>query len=227
MRVFGTPGSTARRLQQRRLRSADIVGIGGGLVAIALLLAGRGWTAAAVVLIAVLARHRLRSASYAARSGQISEEAVAAEVRRHRPYAVLYDLKWGRGDIDVVVIGPALATIEVKSGSGRVRAMDDGTLRVGRTWLAGTPLLQASRQARHVAHLLSAETVPMLCVVGMRGRPRYVEIGDTEVLLTSARHLRRQLRRLPRLVDRPTARAFAQALRTGNNPSQRGAPSVH
>ena len=228
VKIHGAPGRHPARLARRRTRSsiaATVVGFGGAFAAV---LSGRPALALTFVVVGLMVRHRLRGRAYAARVGAEAESAVAERIRGFRPEVALFglDLRGRRADVDAVVLGPVAATVEVKRASGRVRVMDDGTVRVGRTWLPGRPLSQAAAHAAAVGRFTEEHVEAVLCITGMRQRGRVFDHGSTEVWVTSARRLPATLRRLPRVLTSREARQLAQRLRSGNNPSQAAQRSV-
>ncbi len=102
-----------------------------------------------------------------------------------------------RFDVDVVVLEPCLAAVEVKRAEGRVRRRSDGVVLVGGVPIPGDPLRQAVRGAACVRQAADVEELvgAVLCITGMRQRPRVFEWSGTPVTVCSARHLRRVLRR--------------------------------
>jgi hypothetical protein len=134
-----------------------------------------------------------------ASAGAATEEEIASRLRRLRVEAVLYGLvlPGRRSDVDVILIGPIAAAVEVKRGSGRLRVGGDGSITAGARRLPGRPLDQAARGARAVARVLDVDVYPILCISDMRGRPQRYRIDDEEVIVCSARHLVRVVRRLP------------------------------
>ncbi len=208
-RTHGRPGRSARRIARSRHLGAGfalVVAVVGGasLLAIGAPLAGL-----AVVAIGWLMSRRASTGARRAQAGRDAEIEVAHRLRRVRAAAIVYDARFpGRsGDVDVVVLGPMAAAVEVKRGSGRVRCKPDGRVVAGGRELPGAPLRQALAQAVATRRAvgLDARVEAVLCVTEMRQRPRLVGVGDDEVWVTSMRHLPKVLRRLPRSIDRATA----------------------
>jgi len=227
--IYGTAGESARTIARRRRARARLVLLAVALGAMAIAAANSPAGALLLVLAGSLVAYRLSGRAFAADAGAATEVLVAARVRRARAQIALFDLdiRTQRSDIDVVVLGPMAATIEVKMGTGRVVAYDDGRVRVARAWLPGHPIAQAARHAATVGRYLDEHVTAVLCIAHMRGRHRYVTYGAAEVLLTNARRLPRVLRRLPNVLSPRSARRVAHNLRSGNNPSPRRMPSVH
>lgn len=145
-----------------------------------------------------------------ARAGLEGEREVAGRLRGFG--IVIYG--WqppGAGfDVDVIVVDPCVAAVEIKRASGRVRTRDDGTVFVDGRRLPGVPLRQAVRGAVALRRAvdLRSEVDAVLCVTGMRQRPRIATSNGVPVIVCSARHLRRVLRRL----SHPAAREGARGL---------------
>ena len=134
-----------------------------------------------------------------ARSGLIGERLVARHLRRFGVVIHGWVPPGRRGDVDVVVLAPCVAAVEVKRAEGKVRARGDSVLVGGRP-LPGAPLRQAVSGAVAVRAALDSP-VPVhavLCVTGMTQRPRVMSSGQVPVVVCSARHLKRVLRRLDR-----------------------------
>jgi hypothetical protein len=196
--------------------------VAGVTLAIALVLAGALWSAGApsagLVVIGAgwLVWRRAGAGIARARAGDRAEKEVAVILRRLRPEALLFDVRLPgmRGDVDAVVLGPMCATVEVKRAHGRVRLVGDGGVVVGGRRVPGAPLRQALAAAVATRRTLDIDATveAVLCVTGARGRARPVSVGNGVVWLTSARRLRRTLRRLPRVLDRRTARSLVARL---------------
>lgn len=164
-----------------------------------------------------LLHRRAHGAARRATAGSHAEEDVARRLRSVGAAFVAFDvqLPGRRGDIDAVVLGPMAAAVEVKRAEGRVRFRRNGQVVVAGRKLPGRPLLQAVVQAAAVreASAIDGQVDAVLCVTGMRQRPRIVSHEQTDVWVTSARHLRKVLRRLPRELDRRAAASAAARLR--------------
>jgi hypothetical protein len=175
-----------------------------------------------VLAVGLLAGARLRRSAARAGAGARAEAQVAGQLASTR----IAGLVWGhrlpgrRGDVDLIALGPCLAAIEIKHGSGRVRVDTDGTVKVGGRWLPGSPGNQALSNARALGRALGADSPAdaVLCVVGMRGRPRRLELERGILSVTSSRRLGRTLRRLPARVKRSEGRRIVEALRRGSRP---------
>lgn len=150
-----------------------------------------------------------------ARAGLVGERAVSRSLRGFGTVVYGWVPPGWRSDVDVVVVEPCVAAVEVKQAQGKVRTRDDGTVTVGGSRLPGAPLRQAVGGAAAVRRAL-ATPVPVhavLCVTGMSQRPRVATSNGVPVVVCSVRHLRRVLRRLDRtahgsLDDRLEALAF-------------------
>lgn len=215
-RTHGRPGSTPRLLARRRRLAAIGVVVVGAIGAALLLVAGLAATGLAVIVVAWFARRSLLAGSSRALAGARAEQLVAGAVRRVRAHAVVFNarLPGRRGDVDVVLLGPMVAAVEVKRGTGRVRWSPDGRVRVGGRLLPGRPLGQVVAQAAALRRALDGvdHVEAVLCVTGMRQRPRLAVVNDVEVWVTSARHLRRVAHRMPRRVGRQEAERMASSL---------------
>lgn len=119
-----------------------------------------------------------------------------------------------RYDVDIVVLEPTLTAVEVKRAAGRVRVRSDGLVLVDGEPIPGEPLRQAVRGAAAVRRALDEEDLvgAVLCVTGMRQRPRWMEWEGATVAICSARHLRRVLRRAGPRVGRREARELVDVL---------------
>ncbi len=216
-RTHGVAGAAPRRLARRRSLAAAAVLATAALLAAALAAAGAGTAMLAVVVVGWAGFRMLRSGAVRARAGAQAEVDVAAALRRAGATAVVYNarLPGCRGDVDAVVLGPMAAAIEVKRATGRVRCYADGRVRVAGRMLPGRPLRQAIAAAVAVRRTLGLEghVTAIVCITGMRRRPRLVTVSDVPVWVASPRHLRRVLRRLPRLIGRTEAREAAHRLR--------------
>jgi hypothetical protein len=129
--------------------------------------------------------------------------------------AVIFGVRLpGGGDADVVVLGPMVAVVEVKRAVGRVRCLEDGAVAVDGRRLPGRAVRQAVAAAAAVRSRLAGvdHVDAVLCVTGMQQRPRRVAAGRGEVVVCSARHLRRTLRRLPVRLGRGEGRTLGREL---------------
>jgi hypothetical protein len=189
----------------------------GVVVAALLIVAGAPLPALAVLGGALTARSMLVGQAERAAAGGRAEARVGARLARMRADAIIFNarLPGVRGDVDVVVLGPMAAAVEVKLGAGRVRVKPDGRVVVGGRPLPGRPIRQAVAMAAATRRAagLATPVDAVVCVSEMRQRPRLVEVDGIPVWVSSARHLRRVLRRLPKEVDRPTALEAADRLR--------------
>lgn len=149
-----------------------------------------------------------------ARAGAEAEAEVAARLRGFGTVVFGWRPPGVRYDVDVVVLAPALSAVEVKRAVGRVRVRPDGAVLVDGDPIPGEPLRQVVRGAAAVRHTLDEDDLvgAVLCVTGMRQRPRWVEWQGTPVAICSARHLRRVLRRAGPSVSRREARDLIDVL---------------
>lgn len=229
MRTYGQPGATAAAIAARRRQGrllAFLLGIAGLLLGMA---TGTPAIAIFTVLIALLIGYRLNGLAYAADAGAAAEVEVARRLQRLKPTVLLFDvdLRDGRSDVDTIILGPWVATVEVKRARGFVVAMDDGTVRAGRTWLPGRPVAQAAHHAARIGQFSDAYVTAVLCLTRMWGRARYVEYGNTEVLVTNLRRLNRNIRRLDRSLGARDAKRLATMIRDPENASPRAERPVH
>jgi hypothetical protein len=166
-----------------------------------------------VALSAVVVRYTAGGLARAA-AGVAGEREVARQLRRARVEVVLFGVRPGRGrwDVDAVVLGPCLAAIEVKRCAGRVRVCGDGSVWVGGRQIPGRPLSQTVAGAVAIEEALEVAVTPILCLTGMRGRPRTYRLNDSDVIVCSSGHLRRILGRLEPVVAPDEARFLAREL---------------
>lgn len=124
----------------------------------------------AAIISAAVCRVYL-SRARAAAVGARSERTVAKALLNLSPTALLHsvDLSAG-GDADHLVLGPKLAVIETKTGSGPVR-YEDGKLYVGNKALRGDPVAQSRRQALAAKQMFSSYCDAIVCVVDMKNDP--------------------------------------------------------
>jgi hypothetical protein len=213
--MIGAPGSGPRRLARRRIATRAVILVAGSGAAMAGAVADSRLVVAVAVAATVAAVRRYRPLIARARAGADAEEMVATALRRCRAGLVAHSVRLpeARGDLDVVILGPVAAVIEVKRASGRTVVRSDGTVRVGRRLIPGNPARQVLGGAASLRRFLGdVERVDaVLCVTGMRQRPRWVEVGAGELVVCSARHLGRVVRRLPSRLDaRQAARAIGR-----------------
>lgn len=142
-----------------------------------------------------------------ARAGTAGEREAASWLRGFGTVVFGWRPPGARFDVDVVVVEPVLVAVEVKRAEGRVRIRRDGAVLVDGVPIPGEPLRQAVRGGASVRAALGLEElVPaVLCVTGMRQRPRRVEHSGMVVTVCSARHLRRVVRRVGPRVSRRDA----------------------
>lgn len=216
------PGRYARRLQRRR--TAARWGVTVGSLTLAALAAGMELPVVAIGLVAggMAAAARLQAGASRAAAGARAEAEVAAHLAGTRIAGVLWGhrLPGRRGDVDLIALGPCLAAVEIKHGSGRVRVNEDGRVRVGGRWLPGAPGNQAVFNARALGRALDTtdDVDAVLCVVGMRGRAQRLALAAGDLVVTSARRLPRTLRRLPARLPRADGRRIVEDLRRMSRP---------
>ena len=203
--MIGAPGSGPRRLALRRSATRAAVVVAGLATSLTGVMAESPVLLVVGVVATAGAVRRYRPLIARARAGAAAERTVAATLRRCRAGLVAHSVRLpgGRGDLDVVILGPAAAVVEVKRASGRTVVHRDGTVRVGRRLLPGNPVRQTLGGAAALRRFLGdVERVDaVLCVTGMRQRPRRVSVGSGELTVCSARHLARVVRRLPPRLD--------------------------
>jgi len=215
-RNHGRPGRYARRLAMIRIAGGRLILVSSISAAIAVASAGLPVVALVLLVSGAIGAARMRRRAAQAAVGAAAERMVAAQVHRLRAGGMI----WGhrppgrRGDIDLVVLGPWIAAIEIKHGSGRVKVYADGAVKVGRSWLPGRPVRQAVGNAAALRRSLGSEGFvdAILCVSEMRGRTRIVETDHGEVVVTSARGLRSAIRRLPHRTSRAEGRHLAERI---------------
>lgn len=159
--------------------------------------------AVAVALSAVVGWRWATTRVARARAGVAGERVVSRALRGFGTVLYGWVPPGRRSDVDVVVVDPCVAAVEVKRASGRVRTRDDGTVLVGGSRLPGSPLRQAVGGAAAVRRALGTP-VPVhavLCITDMSQRPRVATSNGVPVVVCSVRHLRRVLRRLERTAD--------------------------
>lgn len=149
-----------------------------------------------------------------ARSGAVGEKDMARWLRGFGTVVFGWRPPGVRYDIDVVVIEPCLAAVEVKRAEGRLRLRSDGTVVVGGVPIPGEPLRQAVRGAATVRRAIGTTELvaAVVCITGMRQRPRVWEWSGTLVVVCSGRHLRRVLRALEPSHSRSQARQIVSSL---------------
>lgn len=212
----GRPGQYARRLALIRNAGGRLILVSSILIAVAVSAVGFPGMAFVVFVAGSAGAARMRRRARQAAAGAAAERFVASHVQRLRAGGMI----WGhrpsgrRGDIDLVILGPWVAAIEIKRGSGRVKVYADGAVKVGRTWLPGSPVRQAVGNAAALRRTLANQDYvdAILCVSEMRGRTRIVETEHGEVVVTSARRLRSAIRGLPRRTTRSEGRLMAESI---------------
>jgi hypothetical protein len=215
-KTYGEPGTSAHRLARRRSIGASALMALAVVVATLLAVAGAPLPAVVVLGAGWSGRRLLWSRSGRAIAGAHAEIATARLMRRVPAAVIVYNarLPGRRDDVDVIMLGPMAAAIEIKRGSGRVRWYADGRVRVDGHMLPGRPLRQAIAQAVATRRALGMDGYvdAVLCVADMKNRPRLTSIDGVDVWITSARHLRRVLKRLPHQLDRGEATDLAVLL---------------
>ncbi len=148
-----------------------------------------------------------------ARAGESAEVEVGRQLRGFGTLVFGWQPPGVRFDVDVVVLEPCLAAVEVKRAEGRVRRRSDGAVLVGGAPIPGDPLRQAVRGAAFVRQMADTDELvgAVLCITGMKQRPRVMEWSGTSVTVCSARHLRTVLRRVRPRTSRRDARDLARS----------------
>lgn len=134
-------------------------------------------------------RNHLERARARVQAGVGAEKRAAAALNDTSCYAVVHNVELGSattGDVDHVVVGPPLAVVETKTGSGRLtlqlhRDGDGGRRRLvldGQP-IPGGPLEQAATKAGELSRLLDQPVDPVVCIVNAEGGP--VEVAGTTV----------------------------------------------
>lgn len=132
------------------------------------------FAALAVVVCAVIARTHLNMWQRRA-IGAASERRVAKTLSNSNLGHVFNSVVLGAGgDADHVVVGAILATIETKTGRGRVYADKTG-MTVGTRKVVGNPVQQANRQAHALRKIAGTWVTAVVCVVDMSNQPFNVE----------------------------------------------------
>lgn len=159
--VLGVPAAYARKLRNEALLScAGNVGLMGLSAAIVYVYYLFGVKFSVVSLtppfvLFLYASYMLSSARirYAkANVGVRAEVRVSKTLVRCAPYALVHGSTLGfRGDIDHIVVGPCLATVETKYGVGKVGLNAENNLVCGGKIFKGDPIAQASRAADAVS----------------------------------------------------------------------------
>lgn len=104
-----------------------------------------------------------------ARIGARSEARVARMLaRRSGVRIVMNGVHPGgsKGDVDHLLLGPCLAVVETKTGTGKV-SYAYGKMRAGRRVIPGDPVQQARRQADRVSRLTGRRCAAVVCVPDM------------------------------------------------------------
>ena len=220
MPSFDRPGLGASRLALRRRVSGWMIGAATLTASLTAVELDRPLAAIGIGAAGWLGIRWMRARARRAIAGRDAERRVARMVRRARPRATLWNLWLSgiTGDVDVLALGPMAAVVEVKRGQGRVRIDPDRTVRVGGRFIHGDPLRRTARTARVLSRRFGVDVDAVVCIEGMRQRPRHVDVpapGDPDraVVVCAARHLPRVLRRLERRLDPRAADALAGALR--------------
>jgi hypothetical protein len=214
--VFGTPGSYALTLARTAMLRAALYTAGMVLSVVASLwvLTGTGWP----VWVAVLPGLLVSACVAAVRSswsraekayiGMRSEKTVAAAILGAGPDVVVHGALLGAGgDCDHAVLGPVVAVVETKTGTGKVVVTKDG-LRAGRRTLIGDPVAQARKQAAALGKKSGMWAEAVVCITEMTNDAFEVD----GVVVCSPSELPMVLARMPRICTPDAARRTAYAI---------------
>ena len=111
-----------------------------------------------------------------------------------------------KGDVDHLLVGPCLAVVETKTGTGKV-SYSYGKMRAGRRVIPGDPVSQARRQAARVGKLTGQWCSAIVCVPDMDNPP----FVTSDVSVCSLRDLPGVVRSLPPVFS--NGRDAAQAVK--------------
>lgn len=168
--VIGTPAVHARALRREERRKATLA-LGGGLMAAGLALLALQAThslavaaiPAAASVVAFLALSGVQTRMGRLSAGIGAEDLVARKLAKAPVAFVVHNATFGAGDIDHVVVGPALVAIETKYGRGEMGAKS-GKLTVGGKLLPRDALSQARSNAQRVSKALGTPCTPVVVV---------------------------------------------------------------
>jgi hypothetical protein len=217
--ILGTPGRYASKLQHAAFAKIVICTIGlllafgGGFVTLQTTGSTRIVVAIVAALAAVFSMSLLSTYKtlYAkTSSGANAEKKVAKELRRLGPHALVHGATFGsNADIDHIVLGPCLVSIETKYGRGPVSINSASKLCCGRKIMYGDPLAQAKRNASRVSKASRSVSAAVLVVVDATGPPQQIN----GVWVCSLRDLGAVLKTLPSVLnDKASAVRLATTL---------------
>lgn len=151
---------------------------------------------AVVYKMSVQAKSSWKRASQA-RIGVESERKVRRVVRRRKPFLAMYGVTFGNrgGDCDLVVVTPELtvASVEIKTGFGKV-SMYGNHIRAGRKTIPRDPVGQCMRNTKKLEHALGGVmATAIICIPGMTNAP----FKHQGVLVCSTKDMFQYLRRNP------------------------------
>jgi hypothetical protein len=211
--VFGSPGAYALVLARKAmLRAAAATGgVLAATLATAWVLTATDlplWAAAFPATAAFAAGVVVRGAWGRAEKafvGARSEKIVAKALLAATPDVVVHGALLGAGgDCDHAVLGPVVAVVETKTGSGKV-SLDKNGLRAGRRVIMGDPLAQVRRQAAALGKKAGLWTEAVVCITEMENAP-FVANGVT---VCSPRDLPAVLASMPRVCTTEKAHRIA------------------
>ena len=216
VKSYGHPGIRATVISARlRAQATAGAAVAAGILAGALKLvlddALHGATACLVIAGGLgWACNQWRKTAKRYAIGGKSERVVAGAIRRADPVAVVHGALLGAGgDADHVVLGPAVAVVETKTGFGKVLEVDGG-LQAGRRRIPKDPVAQVERQAHALGRLLGIEASSVVCVTKMVNRPFHTFSG---CFVCSADSLPEVLAGLPHILDDRGAMKAAKKIR--------------
>lgn len=215
--VIGRTAHHARGLAGAAFRRMALAALAAGLLLLAALLLYRiGSPLLPVVAVvgipfAVAAAAQFSAARVKylqARVGVAAEETVARALARLGGEVLLNGVLLGAGDIDHVLLGPWVLSVETKHARGKFTIDSAGRLRVGRRLLPRDPIGQASRNAEMLSRRLGVPVSALLVLSEADGRP--LRIRDVWVLGTSS--LPQVTAQLPRILPPGRSRAYIVTL---------------
>ena len=143
-----------------------------------------------------------------AHAGIVAEERVAKALSKLPVVAVVNGVLLHRGDVDHVVLGPMVAAIETKHGSGQLSLDASGVLCVRGRRLPRDPVAQAAASAVAVGKILGRPAVAVLVVVDAAGP--VVRVGN--VYVTSLANINGCLAQLPQTLTADVAKSLVHLL---------------
>lgn len=141
-----------------------------------------------------------------------AEVKVSKILSRCAPHALVNgSLLGSHGDIDHIVVGPCLVSVETKYGAGPVGLDANGNLVCGKKLFKGNPIEQARRASAAVSKYTGFKCNPVVVVTGSTSKP-FISNGVT---VCSASDLVSVLSAFPAIrVSQDQAALIAQRLHT-------------